>query len=228
MAFPSFLFTIAIAYTLLLFKFQSQAASYLDYGRVKALKMDSQKVNLSVYYGTLSPNSASFIVRNLAQVFDKDLVTILNLKLIPWGDAHVNISNNATVCQHGPDECELNTLEACVIDIFHDDVNKYFALIYCFEFLTIEGRHKEWETCFNSLGLPQKSVLECYNGRNGTELEIIYSNETAHLNPPIKFLPWVLVNNQPIQKDYANFATYVCKAYKGNNVPKACHSQPPT
>lgn len=92
-------FTFAIACPLFLFTFQSQAASNLDFGRGKASKFDSQKVNLSVYYDTLNPNCSSFIVKNLAQVFDQDLITILNLRFVPWGDAHFNKSTNATICQ---------------------------------------------------------------------------------------------------------------------------------
>lgn len=84
------------------------------------------------------------------------------------------------------------------------------------------------------------------------QIEQKYANETMHLNPPLKFLPWLVLNNQPIgnvghlslslyyyffcfdaglyvsqhflalMQDYKNFAAYVCKAYKGNKVPLAC------
>ncbi|KAK9920354.1 hypothetical protein M0R45_028909 [Rubus argutus] len=184
----------------------------------------NQKVTLSLYYDSLSTNCSTFIVKNLAKIFDDDLITILNLRLVPWGDAYANKSNNnTTFCQNGPDECKLNSLEACAIDVMQD-VNKHFALIYCIEFLAIEGRHKEWETCFSSLGLPQKPILDCYNSSNATKLEQTYGNETMHLNPPLKFVPWVVLNNQPIGNDYENFAAYVCKAYRGNIVPTACQS----
>ncbi|KAB2630447.1 gamma-interferon-inducible lysosomal thiol reductase-like [Pyrus ussuriensis x Pyrus communis] len=125
--------------------------------------------------------------------------------------------------EHGPDECRLDSLEACAIDVLHD-VNKHFALIYCIEFLAIEGRHKEWQTCFSSLGLPLKPVLDCYKSANATKLELKYANETAHLSLPLKFVPWLVLNNQPIGNDYENFASYVCKAYKGVAVPMACRS----
>ncbi|PRQ19506.1 putative gamma interferon inducible lysosomal thiol reductase GILT [Rosa chinensis] len=195
---------------------------------------------------SLSTSCASFIVKNLAKIFDDDLITILNLRL------------------HRPDGCKLNFLEACAIDVMHD-VNKHFALIYCIEFLGIKGRHKEWETCFSSLGLPKKPTLDCYNSsKNATKLEQNYGNETMHLNPPLKFVPWLVLNDQPIGNvgplslslslrslfspspvfshtrsislfeskltfvlmkcRTENFAGYVCKAYKGNIVPKACQS----
>ncbi|KAM5574093.1 gamma-interferon-responsive lysosomal thiol protein [Rosa sericea] len=186
--------------------------------------VDNQKVTLSLYYDSLSTSCATFIVKNLAKIFDDDLITILNLRLVPWGDAYANKSNNSTsFCQHRPDGCKLNFLEACAIDVMHD-VNKHFALIYCIEFQAIDGRHKEWETCFSSLGLPKKPTLDCYNSSNATKLEQNYGNETMHLNPPLKFVPWLVLNDQPIGNDYEHFAGYVCKAYKGNIVPMACQS----
>ncbi|PON94330.1 Gamma interferon inducible lysosomal thiol reductase GILT [Trema orientale] len=222
---PSLVFTFAIGFSLLLFTFQCHTEAYdLDNGIFdhNVSKMVSQKVNLSVYYEALNPTCASFIVKNLARIFDNGLNTILNLRLVPWGNAYLNKSNNAVVCQNGSDECKLNTLQACTINVLHD-VNKHFALIYCFEFLAIEGRYKDWRSCFSSLGLPPKPVLDCFNSLNGTKLEQKYAIETAQLNPPHTFVPWVVVNNQPIGNDYKNFTTYACKAYKGTLVPMACH-----
>lgn len=220
----SLVFTFVIVFPFLLFIFQSDSISAydLDYGRVnKDSKLVSQKVNLSVYYEALNPSCASFIVKNLARIFDNGLNTIVNLRLIPWGNAYLNKSTNAIVCQNGLDECKLNTLQACTINVLRD-VNKHFALIYCFEFLVIEGRYKDWRTCFSSLGLNQKPVLDCIGSVNGTKLEQSYAIETAQLNPPHTFVPWVVVNNQSIGKDYNNFTAYACMAYKGNSVPVAC------
>jgi hypothetical protein len=59
--------------------------------------------------------------------------------------------------------------------------DKHYALIYCFEFLVIEGRHKDWQTCFDSLGLPKKPVLDCYISGNGTKVGFIFSNSDFYL-----------------------------------------------
>ncbi|KAL5806840.1 hypothetical protein ACOSQ4_029573 [Xanthoceras sorbifolium] len=144
--------------------------------------------------------------------------------LVPWGNAYIN--NSSIVCKHGPDQCLLNTIEACAINGYND-VNKYFGLISCIELLAIEGRQMAWQTCFSYLGLPLKPVMDCYNSRNGTKLELQYGRETAHLVPPHTLLPWVVVNNQPIRDDYENYTTYVCKAYKGQKAPNACKSSLP-
>ncbi|XP_021619920.2 gamma-interferon-responsive lysosomal thiol protein isoform X1 [Manihot esculenta] len=181
----------------------------------------SVKVNLSVYYETLCPSCANFIVKNLMSIFNDGLFDIINLRMVPWGNAHMNRVNNTIVCQNGLDECELNTIQACAINVFRD-VNKYYGLIFCMEFLAIEGRHQNWQTCFDSLGLSAKSVLKCYNNGTGTKLEVEHGYETAHLDPPQSFLPWVVVNYQPLGNDYNNFTTYVCNAYKGIVKPSVC------
>lgn len=95
-------FTFVIVFPFLLFIFQNDSISAygLDYGRVNEdSKLVSQKVNLSVYYEALNPSCASFMVKNLARIFDNGLNTIVNLRLIPWGNAYLNKSTNAIVCQ---------------------------------------------------------------------------------------------------------------------------------
>ncbi|KAF5468682.1 hypothetical protein F2P56_012819 [Juglans regia] len=109
----------------------------------------------------------------------------------------IGMLNTSRAISHGSDECILNILEACAIDVLQN-VNKHYALIYCFEFLAIEGRQKDWKSCFTTLGLPKKPVLDCYISGNGTKLVQKYADETARLNPPHTFVPWVVVNNHDI------------------------------
>ncbi|TYI08120.1 hypothetical protein ES332_A10G275600v1 [Gossypium tomentosum] len=63
-----------------------------------------------------------------------------------------------------------------------------------------------------------------------------YANETAHLKPPQEYVPWVVVNNQPLGQVITsifiswlqyleNFVKYVCQAYKGDHKPAACKAQ---
>lgn len=59
----------------------------------------SQKVNLSVYYASLSQPCATFIVKNLEEIFHSDLINIVNLQLVPWANAYVDKTNHSIVCQ---------------------------------------------------------------------------------------------------------------------------------
>lgn len=176
-----------------------------------------KKVTMSFYYETLCPYCADFIVNHLVKLFQTDLISIVNLRMVPWGNA--GIAPNGTFdCQHGKDECFLNTIEACTIAIY-PDVAKHFRFIECIERLTLQDRYREWSNCFQTT-----SIIDCYNSGNGNSIEQKYAKETDKLNPPHTFVPWVVVNDHALQEDFENFVTYICKAYKGKLKPNACKS----
>ena len=100
---PFYEIALKIFFACLLFSFTPPchvAASYtqLD-GNEASLPAKPGNVNLSVYYETLSPTCSNFIVQNLEGVFNNDLISIINLRLVPWGDANISKSNNAFICK---------------------------------------------------------------------------------------------------------------------------------
>ncbi|KAI8523525.1 hypothetical protein RHMOL_Rhmol13G0081000 [Rhododendron molle] len=181
---------------------------------------DKGKVALDLYYETLCPYCSNFIVNYLDKLFDSGLISAVDLNLIPYGNA--KIGSNATItCQHGPVECLLNTIEACAISVWPDLI-KHFSFIYCVETLVYEHKYAEWETCYDKLGLDATPVTECYTSGYGEELELQYAAETNTLQPPHEYVPWVVVDGQPLYDDYENFISYICEAYKGTTLPNAC------
>ncbi|KAF3448050.1 hypothetical protein FNV43_RR08758 [Rhamnella rubrinervis] len=180
-----------------------------------------QTVTVSLYYETLCPYCADFIVNHLVQLFQNGLISIVNLRLIPWGNAWIN-PDGSFACQHGGDECLLNTIDACTISIY-PDVTSHFRFIHCVERLTLQNKHSEWQKCFEMSGLGTQPI-DCYNNGYGGVLENKYAKETSQLNPPHRFVPWVIVNNQPLQEDFQKFMAYICKAYKGKYKPEVCRS----
>lgn len=59
----------------------------------------SQKVNLTIYYDTLSTYCEEFIIYELPRVFELDLMQIINLRLVPYGNAYIQEPNNTIICQ---------------------------------------------------------------------------------------------------------------------------------
>ncbi|KAK7390320.1 hypothetical protein VNO78_25623 [Psophocarpus tetragonolobus] len=182
----------------------------------------NQKVTVSLYYESLCPYCADFIVNHLSSLFQTGLISIVNLRLIPWGNAGI-AQDGTFICQHGGDECFLNTIEACTITIY-PEVVQHFKFVGCLERLTLEGKHGQWDSCFKKTKLGSSPINDCYTSGKGKTIEQKYAMETDQLNPPHKFVPWVVVNNQALEEDYQNFVTYICKAYKGNVIPSACKS----
>ncbi|XP_057484606.1 gamma-interferon-responsive lysosomal thiol protein-like [Actinidia eriantha] len=128
----------------------------------------SDKVSLGLYYESLCPYSANFIINYLFKIFENGLISAVDLNLVPWGNARIH-GNNTFSCQHGPPECLLNTIEACAIEAW-PDLNKHFSFIYCVETLVYERKYPEWETCFDKLGLDPTPITECYSSSYGNEV----------------------------------------------------------
>jgi interferon gamma-inducible protein 30 len=175
---------------------------------------------VGLYYESLCPYSANFIVNYLVKIFEDDFISIVDLNLVPWGNARIK-ANNSVNCQHGPNECLLNTVEACAIEIW-PELNKHFPFIYCIESLVYERKYTQWEKCFEKLDLDSKPITGCYTSEHGKKLELQYAAETAALKPPHQYVPWVVVDGQPLYEDYENFLSYICKAYKGIAAPRIC------
>ncbi|XP_050215301.1 gamma-interferon-responsive lysosomal thiol protein [Mercurialis annua] len=181
-------------------------------------------VTMSVYYETLCPYCADFIVNRLVKLFDTGLISIVKLRMIPWGNALIQ-SDGSFVCQHGPNECFLNAIEACAITIY-PDVERHFRFIQCMERLAIENQLNQWVNCYQIAGLAKEPAIDCYTNGHGNMIEQQFGGETTGLSPPHRFVPWIVVNNQPLQEDFENFVSYVCKAYTGTQLPEACQSLP--
>lgn len=221
MAYAEPVSTFFLSFVLLfLFLFSSPSHSTSDNDDAAA----ASKVNLSLYYESLCPYCENFIVNQLQKVFESDLISIINLRLVPWGNAQ-RITNTNWTCQHGPNECKFNTIEACAIYLWPAP-EVHFRLIHCIERLSLEGRQNQWQSCLGRLQLNQELMNHCYSSATGTELELRHAYETEHLQPPHRFVPWVLVNNKTLEQDYGNYIAHVCQAYTGRNRPAACNRPP--
>ncbi|KAE8686926.1 putative Gamma-interferon-inducible lysosomal thiol reductase precursor [Hibiscus syriacus] len=203
--FQPFIFFVLAAFP---FLFISPSHSSLDHDDVEIFPPANQvgNVTLSLYYETLCPGCASFITNDLVKVFQTDLYTIVNLSME-----------------------KMNAIDSCVIHLW-PDVKTHFAFVRCTE----EQRLKEepvgskeamWKNCSDQLGLRGDMINKCYATGIGTKLLLQYGKETASLNPPHEYVPWVVVNNQPLKDDYENFVKYVCDAYQGDPKPEACNTQ---
>ncbi|CAN8295201.1 unnamed protein product [Cochlearia groenlandica] len=205
-----------------LLSFASSSSSSPDLSGVISLpSSSSEKVSLGLYYESLCPYCSSFIVNHLAKLFEDDLISIVDIHLSPWGNTKLRPDNVTVVCQHGAFECLLDTVEACAIDAW-PKLSDHFPFINCVESLVIEHEYEKWETCYEKLNLDSKPVADCLSSGHGDKLVLQYAAETNVLQPPHQYVPWVVVDGQPLYEDYENFISYICKAYKGNNVPSAC------
>ncbi|KAI3788009.1 hypothetical protein L2E82_00595 [Cichorium intybus] len=194
-------------------------SSSSDFVEIEPLK-EVEKVQVTVYYESLCPYCENFIVNYLIDVFTEGIDAIADVKLFPYGNAKVNSNGNIT-CQHGEQECVFNTIEACAINAW-PDVHDHFPFIFCVERYLYHDKSDQWESCFEELSLDPKPVKDCYTSGYGNQLELQYAVETNSLQPPKKYVPWVVVDGKPLYDDYIYIITRICSVYKGPSLPKAC------
>ncbi|KAF0935978.1 hypothetical protein E2562_037458 [Oryza meyeriana var. granulata] len=60
--------------------------------------VEAEKVSLALYYESLCPYCARFIVNHLAGIFEDGIIDAVDLRLVPYGNAHVG-ANNTISCQ---------------------------------------------------------------------------------------------------------------------------------
>ncbi|XP_073008827.1 gamma-interferon-responsive lysosomal thiol protein-like [Typha latifolia] len=181
--------------------------------------VSANKVSVSLYYEALCPYCSSYIVNNLVRIFRNGLISIVDLDLVPYGNARLT-SDGSIICQHGENECLLNAIEACAIRMW-PDVQQHFGFVRCVEHKIMAQGETEWQSCFQETGLSSEGVLHCYNSGNAEQLELQYAAETGSLQPAHQYVPWVVIDGQPLYDDYLNFEAHICRAYEGE-LPEAC------
>ncbi len=148
----------------------------------------------------------------------------MDYKFFPWGNAYYNTTACGTsgfdknvmfcwvkecggasppadcftgvkLCQHGTNECEADTLEACAIDTYPDPAD-YAPFVTCFEG---ENRAQLWAapTCARHVGLDYAKIASCTaNASRTAALDVAMAKATVALGVAKLGTPWVLLDGQ--------------------------------
>ncbi|CEM24451.1 unnamed protein product [Vitrella brassicaformis CCMP3155] len=183
-----------------------------------------QKVSVTLYYESLCPFCRRWIAYQLLPLWSSELKEYVTPSLIPYGNAHEKRVDGhyKFQCQHGEEECVLNTIEACIIKKLGDKTDQLLGVIGC-----IEDPGKEpgsWHDC-----VPNDTLLEevktCATTEEGEQLQHYYAQETDGLVPAHKYVPWVLIDNKHSALAEMNLKSAVCRRLKDtiSTVPATCN-----
>ena len=137
------------------------------------------------------------------------------------------------LCQHGPAECEADSLEACAIDVY-PSANVFAPFVTCFE-----GVHHAnlsyVSLCAEEVGIPAAPILECYEDKaRVAALDEKAARLTAQSGH--QYTPWVVLSNfsgseKQVLQDPDTLLASVCDIYAaqdGAKVPAGCPAGKPS
>ncbi|XP_069505355.1 gamma-interferon-inducible lysosomal thiol reductase [Ambystoma mexicanum] len=185
-------------------------------------------VQIELYYECLCGGCKEFLTSQLFPTW-KMLKDIMNVTLVPYGNAQERNDSGKWVfdCQHGPEECQGNTIEACLMNLLAS-VDRYFPIIYCMESAVDVIKAVQPCLAIYQPELTTEKVMECANGDAGNQLMHQNALRTNALSPPHKFVPWIVVNGKhtdDLQRQALNsLFNLVCNTYTGTK-PDACKTE---
>jgi len=190
-----------------------------------------RRVDVTYYMESLCPDCAMFGVNELDAAIG-NLSEYMNLEIVPYGNARYNAKTDSVKCQHGPEECEMNTIENCLIFLTKVEVEAYWPFIKCADEVVVSSpppihTEKIMSQCAEDLpaDVPAEKLTDCASGNLGKWLTIIAMKKTEELNPPHTYVPWVTVEGRPIYDTFKNISNIVCAEWaklNGQSPPPEC------
>lgn len=152
-------------------------------------------------------------------------------------------ASDTVVCQHGYNECAVDTIEACAMK-YYPDPQVYVPFVDCFEGVLVNELVNTTSApglvpqlgalCAAKQGLDWAAVDACFKGPEGEALDQENAYRTAVLKPEHQYTPWVTINGQPQlfpeddDSDYNPLdylLEWVCGNYTGSaSLPAGCKS----
>ncbi|CAG9860866.1 unnamed protein product [Phyllotreta striolata] len=192
-----------------------------------ALAVTSQeRLKVTLFFEGLCPYCHDFVNEQLYPGFKK-LGSALDIDLSPTQRHVYNNSKIEWHCYHGPLECQINKISACVIHL-SETQSVMMEFINCYLKDSDMDRSKEFEDalakkCAAQSNLSWDKINSCLD-KEGDKLLLAYEKRMDNLQPPLKGVPHLLFNDKTDdnieEAAMDDFIGTACKLFKTK--PKAC------
>ncbi|KAM9099361.1 gamma-interferon-inducible lysosomal thiol reductase [Sarcophilus harrisii] len=183
---------------------------------------DARPVSVKLFYEALCPACRSFLVMMLFPTWLILGDDVMNVTLVPYGNAEEKNVNGTWefTCQHGELECALNMVQTCVLYLLGKEFPNAFAVVNCM--MSAANPETSLEPCLKIYDpeVTVDDIMECAKGPQGNELMHQNAMMTDHLSPQHTYTPWILVDEYHLENP-ADLLNTVCHFYKGD-LPYAC------
>lgn len=195
-------------------------------GRVTTTQV-ADPVNVVVLTESLCPGCEQFIRTTLTDAYTRLGPLVMNLTVIPFGNAHFydGKPNPQVTCQHGLGECDANVWELCAIHVY-PKVDQYLPFLECLTHKLRPGYDNSticpcvFEGCASSSHLWFPALKDCHANLYWEMLR-----SAAQATPPHDHVPWVILDGKHVDENDEDsgfdFIRAVCRVFqsKGGSHP---------
>jgi len=195
-------------------------------------------VNVELYYEALCGDSVRFVKNQLMPSYS-NLKDHLKVTFVPYGKAtHRRDEETGRwtfMCQHGPAECSGNRAQACALDAIEknekaeDRQRLSVELVGCV--MSATSPSTAVTRCGQTVGLTmvtRRRIADCEESTSGDELLAGHGDKTYALEPPLTFVPTIVLNGAYSSKNQSaalsNFQRLICGLIPQDEKPASCAS----
>ncbi|CAI4222448.1 unnamed protein product [Auanema sp. JU1783] len=184
-------------------------------------KQNINKINVEIIGESLCPDTTRFLKFQLAPVWEElGSSDYLNITYHPFGIPGkteclpTNDGDFTCRCQHGPLECLMNQLQACVISAL-PDFKDHFATVLC-----MQGRRdmkKAIDDCIigdkTNVTIDPERVEMCAMSSQGRRLMAEHGIRQSIVAPQASWVPWIVVNDRRERAAEYHFKYLLCNKF---------------
>lgn len=187
-----------------------------------------EKVQVTVYYESLCPDSKKFISEQLKPTYS-NFSSYMNLTLVPFGKSTYNSTTEGKfefMCHHGEPECYGNKVQACALKLLPVDKQvDYIACLMSLSSNKTSNSSYPGNSCAQTISIDYSPIEGCVNSDQGSELLAVYGDKTHAFQNPLQHVPTVAFNNKYVMEEHdlavKNFKAALCNKITGTK-PAEC------
>jgi interferon gamma-inducible protein 30 len=173
-------------------------------------------VQVTIYVEALCIDSKRYFNDQLVPTYNQLGSEVMDLKIVVFGNARIDVKNKTLQCQHGEAECDANSHDQCAVDIYPYP-DRYLPYLTCLFNSLPMGRRSEpypkavFASCARHAALDAHALQQCHDDPERVwELQ----KQTAALSPSeLNHVPWVELNGTYMDEEKADLLTSVCQLY---------------
>jgi interferon gamma-inducible protein 30 len=176
----------------------------------------SPAVQVTIYVEALCIDSKRYFNDQLVPTYDQLGSQVMDVKIVVFGNARIDLTNKTLQCQHGEAECDANSYDQCAVDIYPYP-DRYLPYLTCLFNSLPMGRRRlpfpkaVFASCARHAALDAHALQQC---RDDPERAWGLQKQAAAKSPSqLNHVPWVELNGTYMDEEQADLLTSVCQLY---------------